>query len=232
MRDKNADGDAIKMRIGLAEKASKRLRARIAKGDESKGPSTLGELLTEREIEAVRLRYSLGDPLDELEQRFRAAMATLFEHNAKQATGGHQLSFELVGMAHLFGCDDLAPDFLDLWSITLTTGGRKSYLLGQTRSWGPNDPPTHKHEQRIRDLIDTVIDHPDRGADAIETHVRKHWYNSWRAQGNWGTHHGNCNGYIGYWAFDIAAIAHKNQVDDSALKDHKYYPYDLAHYLD
>jgi hypothetical protein len=36
--------------------------------------------------------------------------------------------------------------------------------------------------------------------------------------------------YFGYWNFGLAALGKILKIDDSNLKDCKYYPYDLAHY--
>ena len=36
--------------------------------------------------------------------------------------------------------------------------------------------------------------------------------------------------YYGYWSFDAGAIAKILELDDTALKDVSYYPYDLVHY--
>lgn len=46
------------------------------------------------------------------------------------------------------------------------------------------------------------------------------WYNT----------HLRDNGYSGYWAWEIAAVAKIMQIDDSHLKDNSYYPYDMVHW--
>jgi hypothetical protein len=35
--------------------------------------------------------------------------------------------------------------------------------------------------------------------------------------------------YFGYWCFEAAGVAKMLDIDDSALKDHPHYPYDLVH---
>ena len=35
--------------------------------------------------------------------------------------------------------------------------------------------------------------------------------------------------YFGYWCFEAAGVAKMLNIDDSALKDHPHYPYDLVH---
>ena len=36
--------------------------------------------------------------------------------------------------------------------------------------------------------------------------------------------------YCGYWSFEAGAIVKLLGIDDTILKDMKYYPYDLVHY--
>ncbi len=38
------------------------------------------------------------------------------------------------------------------------------------------------------------------------------------------------NTYFGYWAWEVAAIVKIKGIDDSSLKDQKYYPYDAVHW--
>jgi len=38
--------------------------------------------------------------------------------------------------------------------------------------------------------------------------------------------------YNGYWCFEAAAVAKILEIDDSELREKKYYPYDLVHYTD
>ncbi len=40
----------------------------------------------------------------------------------------------------------------------------------------------------------------------------------------------NKNLYTGYWSFEVGAVAKILGIDDSSLKDVKYYPYDLVHF--
>ena len=54
------------------------------------------------------------------------------------------------------------------------------------------------------------------------------WYNG--DCGCYGAHKSKQNIYYGYWSFEAGAIAKILNLDDSSLKNAKYYPYDLAHY--
>jgi hypothetical protein len=69
--------------------------------------------------------------------------------------------------------------------------------------------------------------------ECLGTYLRRSWYNSNRAEYWYGFHkEPETEHYFGYWAFDIAVCAKAFGLDDSSFCDHKYYPRDLAHYLD
>jgi len=63
-------------------------------------------------------------------------------------------------------------------------------------------------------------------------YVRRYWYNANRVEYWWGQHKGGAIRYFGYWAWDVAATVRAYGLDDSSFCDCKYYPVDLAHYLD
>ncbi|MDR1450609.1 MAG: DUF1911 domain-containing protein [Propionibacteriaceae bacterium] len=63
-------------------------------------------------------------------------------------------------------------------------------------------------------------------------YVKRYWYNTKRAEYWWGSHKGGSIRYFGYWAWEIAATVRAYHLDDSTFSDCKYYPTDLAHYLD
>ena len=43
------------------------------------------------------------------------------------------------------------------------------------------------------------------------------------------SHNNKHDVYFGYWCFEAAGVAKMLDIDDSALKDHPHYPYDLVH---
>lgn len=57
------------------------------------------------------------------------------------------------------------------------------------------------------------------------------WY-SLNKNAPWYNTHLRDNGYSGYWAWEVAAVAKIMQIDDSHLKDNPYYPYEMVHWKD
>ena len=60
----------------------------------------------------------------------------------------------------------------------------------------------------------------------------KVWYELNEDSGWHDSHLSAKNSYVGYWCFEAGAIAKVLKIDDSDLKEVKYYPYDLVHYIE
>lgn len=89
-----------------------------------------------------------------------------------------------------------------------------------------------KLHQRFRDIaVVARSGDVDAASDLLTAYVRTHWYRGYRTAGWWGRHV-RSRIYVGYWCFEAAALAKQYGLDDSALKGHKYYPWDLAHWFD
>jgi len=68
--------------------------------------------------------------------------------------------------------------------------------------------------------------------DFIATYLKRNWYNSWRSEYWWGEHQGGAIRYFGYWAWEFGALVKAWGLDDSSFRGNRYYPADMAHYLD
>ena len=54
----------------------------------------------------------------------------------------------------------------------------------------------------------------------VQLHSETAWHNS---------HLSKQNTYYGYWAYEAGAVAKILDLDDEALKEQRYYPFDLVH---
>lgn len=84
-------------------------------------------------------------------------------------------------------------------------------------------PHIYKNLYRVTEMNDKEV-----AIKALTEYLEK-WYNLNR-DAPWYNTHLRENGYSGYWAWEIAAVAKIMQLDDSHLKDNPYYPYDMAHW--
>ncbi|MDO4729539.1 MAG: DUF1911 domain-containing protein, partial [Bacteroidota bacterium] len=63
-----------------------------------------------------------------------------------------------------------------------------------------------------------------------KTYLSKSWYKE-RSYAGWhNSHKSKHNIYTGYWSFESGALVKILGLDDTLLKDQKYYPYDMVHW--
>lgn len=68
-------------------------------------------------------------------------------------------------------------------------------------------------------------------ANGLRNYLDKHWYQE-NEDSYWHGLHKNTkvNNYFGYWSWEAAAIAKIREIEDTPLKNQKYYPYDAVHW--
>lgn len=118
---------------------------------------------------------------------------------------------ELFDRAEYFGSDALYEDLL-----TKVVPGRL-------------DVDTWYHSEYSKLLYAIYADTSDEASTLLEEYCDE-WYSSFR-QAPWHDLHigGDTQGYVGYWAFEAAAVAYLYDIDDSKIK-HMVYPKDLVEY--
>ncbi|WP_172916108.1 PoNi-like cognate immunity protein [Capnocytophaga canimorsus] len=65
--------------------------------------------------------------------------------------------------------------------------------------------------------------------EALKKYLSKQWYKD-NKQMYWFDYHKDSKSYFGYWSFESGALVKILGLDDSLLKDQKYYPYDMVHW--
>jgi len=87
----------------------------------------------------------------------------------------------------------------------------------------------------ISDICDTCLKIKQSFIDKQEAikelkiFLDKIWYKMNREM-YWYNSHKDSDIYFGYWSFESAALVKLLGLDDSILRDNKYYPYDIAHF--
>ncbi|MBC2327235.1 PoNe immunity protein domain-containing protein [Listeria booriae] len=64
----------------------------------------------------------------------------------------------------------------------------------------------------------------------LKFYLENEWYEMYDDTGWYESHNHSEKIYSGYWSYESGAIAKVLQLDDEALKNVPYYPYDLVHY--
>ena len=177
-------------------------------------------------LELALASYSRGDPMPEVARRGRLALGELSRWGC--ALNLSNMSLRLVSLAALVhdGPAEMARlrgalrgVELD-WSFDLLLGDDPASIAGEP--------------ERHRKALRAVFDAPEAERPAEMARRLSRWYSSMRGDYWWGFHKkvDRDDLYFGYWALEYAALARRLRVDDSALEGRRYYPYELAHWLD
>ena len=165
--------------------------------------------------------YSAGFPIPEIQEQFQYCIEATME-SIDENQSYHPV-LELLALAVLLDYDnvDVIRNILRKTSIenkltdTFAHHLDKNWPITENTDWCPwyaefLQCPSESRSMFIQQYLSQKW---------YRNHKDDDWYNSHNAK--------NYNGYAGYWAFEIAAIAKIFDVPDS--RDWTYYPYDMVH---
>ena len=213
----------IQRHDGLIEKTDTSLERGEIKPDRIKASTRFNELMKLRRMVA---RYSRGDSIESLIGDYVALVE-------KMPTIEKVYTYEeyewLLTIGIMLGIDD--DTFRILSDHVLNSEHKEAWMLRfYIHSRFPEveykGQYLHKLLQSLRDLIES-----DNPSTELKGYLSR-WYS--RSRGRWwyDTHNSKSDSYIGYWCFEVGAIVKIMGLDDSEIKDNKYYPYDLVHFKD
>ena len=111
-----------------------------------------------------------------------------------------------------------------------------------SRGWDPlvslvvlgEDPGGEPEWPAHRDLARAARAGSPAEREAAMLRYLRYWYQRHQGCYWWGydKEEGRSDLYFGYWAVEAAAVARRLGMDDAPLRKSRYYPYDLAHFLD
>ena len=226
VRDWNRDEAYFDHFIEMCESSAARVSGWLERGEVREDRvASVGGGLVKNLLELALASYSRGDPMPEVARRGRLALdefsrwgLTLSLADLWLVSLAALVHDEPAEMARLRGAlrDRDAHD----WAFDL--------LLGDDPASIANEPERHYHRLRA------VFDAPEGERPAEMARRLSRWYSSMRGDYWWGFHKkvDRDDLYFGYWALEYAALARRLRIDDSALEGKRYYPYELAHWLD
>ena len=152
----------------------------------------------------------------------------IFENHFKYLAGyeDYDIMIWIVSLGIL--CDLELVDFMKITSVVrkYDVQDRLIDFLIQSKQpeWnlsGQNIIQKYPYEKAL-----AIKDHHD-----IKTYLTSFWYKG-HSDASWYNSHKNTqlNIYSGYWAWEASAIAKIKNIDDTAINDLKYYPYDAVHW--
>lgn len=86
-----------------------------------------------------------------------------------------------------------------------------------------------KFERRL--VKNILLSDKETATKNLAKHI-KNWYAMNHTAYWYNLHNSEEQIYFGYWSFECGAVVKIRGLDDSALKDTQYYPYDLVHFSD
>lgn len=184
------------------------------------------------ELRSFFARYSLGEPIELLAPAYSSLVrgrAALLTHGFDKPV---EEAIQLCALATLFGDveaatvlgflrqrDGLDDMIADLCLARLAPSSNRSRTL-QLPEW---------HEGLVTVAEHAVGGRPGAARDRLVEYVEDEWYDvhggdrrAW-----WFDTHIAGTDYVGYWAWEAAAIARVFDVDDSDLSGHPHYPGDI-----
>lgn len=187
------------------------------------------------ELRSFFARYSLGEPVRLLAPAFSALVrgrAALLTHGFDKPA---EEAIQLCALAALFqdveaatvlgflrerdGLDDMVAD---LCLARLAPSSNRSRTL-QLPEW---------HGGLFEIIEHAIGGRPGAARDRLVRYIEDEWYEAHGGERRawWYDTHIAGTDYVGYWAWEAAAIARVFEVDDSDLYGHPNYPGDLAEY--
>jgi len=180
--------------------------------------------------EIVSATYSAGYPMDQV----RAVYVEYLQATASRMPKTYPSSLDvanLMSLALMLGVHDDERDMLA--AVAAKDIRDQPFYAFLEDALGLEHPPLTGKKGAWK-FFPTLQAIPDKEGkqDFIATYLKRSWYNSNRGEYWWGYHTGGALYYFGYWAWEFGALVKAWSLDDSSFRDNRYYPADMAHYLD
>jgi hypothetical protein len=135
-------------------------------------------------------------------------------------------------IGNLLGYTD--EDRVTIQHLIDITWNKDPYAMTLSRAAGFEypTPDSDKSSRKYYNEVMALGTKEEREAFTAD-YLKRRWYQSKRSLTMYNSHKlYPVYAYFGYWAFDVAAMVRAMELDDSSFIDNRYYPVELAHYLD
>jgi hypothetical protein len=173
-------------------------------------------------------KYSAGYPLEEVKKAYLDVLAGILTYWADDQELSKRLNIAAIGVML-----EIEDEYFDILEKFIDGGEEKLYMLDYLIHY-------RRPERKIADKVyaesvfgwikkATQMEKPEAEAFIAE-YLKRKWYSTHGCFYWHDSHKSQVNTYFGYWCFEAGALVKVMGLDDSAFKDNKYYPYDMAHY--
>lgn len=176
-------------------------------------------IITERvmslELGIFIARYSKGDELKDLQTSF----SSLFDNWVSNFNANnYDVNLKMISLSVLFGFEDKLKQMIE--ELNKIDDWLVSYILS-----GDNQKQLIYEEHY--ELLQTIL--KNKQFNELINYVKNEWFDE--NLDCFFSHKSSNNVYYGYWCFEVAAIIKKLKINDSSLKNTRFYPFDLAHFI-
>jgi hypothetical protein len=175
-------------------------------------------------------KYSAGYPIDDVKTDYMEVLQGMPQYWSKDKELSKRINMLSLGI--LLGIED---KYFDILVKFIEETGNKEYMFDYLINF-------RKADWEISNCVryDTVfgwikeVTQKDKleAQTFLKEYINKKWYPTHNDFYWYNNHKSKFNTYFGYWSFEAGAIVKVMGLDDTMLKDCKYYPYDLVHYKD
>ena len=236
MRDTFSNQELLLQGIEDIERvAAKGLQALADGTKKERRPGSARKRYWKGQIDVLESRYSLGEPVADLRDAFAQIVAELPDiekFDASTGTGNDSI-VTLCSWAVLLDDRESAVTLASVLERDEAFHTRAAALLSYFDIHPETDDPRNPMDDYWMGKARLALTEGDSEAASkiLYTFVNQEWFqNTYNSGLRVITHtEGKLGAHIGYWCYEGAAYAKLAEIDDSRLKKHKYYPWDLAH---
>ena len=186
--------------------------------------------IAREELTVIFARYSRGDAIDSIGNSFSAFLDDWLSAPVSDSCVD---VIRVCSLASLLGTGRSGATLIEQ-HVRSSDGASWDWLFGfilGLESAPPDRAPSAW--KMYRPLTDVVYaDGRESRQRAMKRYLR-YWYQRHQCCWWWGyDKKTDVDLYFGYWAVEAAAVARRLGMDDAPLRKSRYYPYDLAHFLD
>jgi hypothetical protein len=180
-------------------------------------------------VAQVRARYSRGDKLADITSLY-PEIADRFIKSWNPDDVVYTQLFDVLTLGVLLNAP--AEIFTRIGQL-VDKAKLRDYLVDYFLAWRqprPLHPKLKWQTHRPYNGLRQVTELPPAEAQArLREYLEKDWYLKSNDDIAYNAHSQNTNAFLGYWSFGAGAVAKIMGLDDAALADSEYYPYDLVH---
>lgn len=165
-------------------------------------------------------KYSRGDSIAELKNEFESLIDLFIEAWDVES---YDDNLKFASLAYLFDINDVSKNKI---KMKLSQSPNYDYIMdfilfGNEGSFASKSIAFPYEYSKLMKAIESK--EIDLFLEYISEWYSKHKDNSW-----YDSHKSSVNIYYGYWCFEAAAVAKRMNINCEAMKNKKYFPYDLA----